>query len=218
MLKLGQFDLEFAFASARALGENVQDERSAVEDLALEDLLQVAALGGRKFVVENDRIDVLLAAGGGEFVGFAAADESGCDGYVQFLDAAANDVAAGGGGQFAELSQGILEVPRGAVLEFDPDEEDPFGSPSGCFDECFQLLSIAGRNLAHADGGRKAENEAAQVRGFIPSKVCGASNRIARATASASAREYWPCSTLSASTRASWRRTMRALAYVHSTQ
>src|SRR5262245_52141793 len=52
----------------------------------------------------------------------------------------------------------------------------------------------------------------AQARGFIPSNVCGASKRMARAMARASARTYWPCSIFSASTRASWRRTIRALA------
>ncbi len=158
MLKLGQFDLELAFARAGALREDIQDERGAVEDFALEDLFQVAALGRRQFVVENHGIDILLAAGVGEFIRLAAADEGGRDGHFELLRAAADDVAAGGRGQFAQLSQGILEVPRGAVLEFDADEEDPFRGTAGGFDERFQLLSIAGWKLAQAGWGRKAES------------------------------------------------------------
>ena len=103
MLKLGQFNLQLAFARAGALGEDVQDERRAVEDLALEDLFQVAALGGRQFVIENHGVDVLLAAGGGEFIRLAAADERSRGGHVELLRAAADDVAAGRRGQLAQF-------------------------------------------------------------------------------------------------------------------
>ena len=37
MLKLGEFNLEFAFAGAGALTEDIQDERCAIQDFALED-------------------------------------------------------------------------------------------------------------------------------------------------------------------------------------
>ena len=87
MLQLRQFDLQFAFARAGALGENIQDQRGAVEDLAAEDLFQIAALGRGKLVVEDHGIDVVVAAEGGEFVGFAGADEGGGDGGLDFLGA-----------------------------------------------------------------------------------------------------------------------------------
>src|SRR4030095_16576639 len=44
MLKLREFNLEFAFARAGALRENVEDERGAVEHFAFKNLFQVAAL------------------------------------------------------------------------------------------------------------------------------------------------------------------------------
>ena len=66
MLQLRQFDLQFAFARAGALGENIQNQRRAVEHLAVEDFFQVAALRGGKLVVEDDGIDVVLAAELGE--------------------------------------------------------------------------------------------------------------------------------------------------------
>ena len=56
MLQLREFNLHLAFARAGALRENVENERRAVEDFAVEDFFQVAALRGRKFVVENHRV------------------------------------------------------------------------------------------------------------------------------------------------------------------
>jgi hypothetical protein len=43
MLELRELDLQLAFARAGSLRENVENQRRAVEDLALERLLQVAA-------------------------------------------------------------------------------------------------------------------------------------------------------------------------------
>jgi len=100
MLQLGEFDLEFTFARARSLRENIEDQRGAVENLAIEDAFEVAALGGGKFLVKDNGIHVSLAAMLGEFVRFAFADEGGSAGGSQFLDSVANDLSAGGGGQF----------------------------------------------------------------------------------------------------------------------
>ena len=47
MLQLREFHLELAFARPGALGEDVEDQRRAVEDLAIEQRFKVAALGGR---------------------------------------------------------------------------------------------------------------------------------------------------------------------------
>lgn len=105
VLKLREFDLQLAFASAGALGEDVENECGAIEDLGIENLFEVAALRGRKFVVEDDGIGVLLAAKGGEFVSLAFADvRSGMWGF-ELLDAFANNFTAGGGGKFAEFIQ-----------------------------------------------------------------------------------------------------------------
>ena len=111
MLELRQFDLQLAFARAGALGEDVEDERRAVENLAVENLLQVAALRGGKFVVEDDRVHVLLPA-------VARRTPRPClcrctwrrMGVVEFLRAVADDFAAGGGGQFGEFLERIAQV------------------------------------------------------------------------------------------------------------
>ena len=46
MLELREFNLQLAFLRAGALRKNIKDERSAVEDLAIEDAFEVSALGG----------------------------------------------------------------------------------------------------------------------------------------------------------------------------
>ena len=45
MLQLRQLDLQLAFTRAGALGENVENQRSPIENLAVENLLEVTALG-----------------------------------------------------------------------------------------------------------------------------------------------------------------------------
>lgn len=116
MLELRQLDLELAFARAGALGKNIENQRGAIEHLAVKDFFQVAALGGREFVIEDDRIDIGLPAVGGEDIGFAFADERGGAGGGHFLDAIAHDLAAGSCGQLRKLGQGIVGIP--ALLGF----------------------------------------------------------------------------------------------------
>ena len=62
MLQLRQLNLKLAFARPGALREDVENQRRAIEHFALENLFQVAALRGRKFVVKDDRIDILAPA------------------------------------------------------------------------------------------------------------------------------------------------------------
>ena len=154
MLKLRQFDLQLAFARAGALREDVENQRRAVENFAVENFFEVAALRRRKVVVENHRVHVLALAEIREFRRLALADERGGIQRFRFLQAVADDFAAGGGGQFAEFGQriagtngaGILPVRYGraarstARFEFDANEEDPFRPCFSGFDECFQLF------------------------------------------------------------------------------
>jgi hypothetical protein len=60
-------------------------------------------LGRRQVVVENHRVHVLAVAEIGEFVRLAFADERGGIERFHLLQAVADNFAAGGGGQFAEL-------------------------------------------------------------------------------------------------------------------
>ncbi len=56
VIQLRQFHLQAAFASARARGENIQDELGAVDDFGVQRLFQVALLGGGEVVVEDDHV------------------------------------------------------------------------------------------------------------------------------------------------------------------
>jgi len=105
MLKLGEFDLELAFFGAGALGENIEDQRCSIEDFAVKDSFQIAALGWRKFIVENDGIDIGAPAVLGEFVGFAFADESRGAGRGHTLQAISYDLTASSGCQFGKFLQ-----------------------------------------------------------------------------------------------------------------
>ena len=96
MLQLGQLDLQLPLASAGALCENIKNERGPVEDLAAENFFQVPALGGRKFVVKNDRVHIQASAGAGEFLRLARANECASDRSIELLHPSADDVASGG--------------------------------------------------------------------------------------------------------------------------
>ena len=97
------------------LGEDVQDEGGAVDDLDADDVLQGAALGGGELAVDDDRV----GSGGGHDVGqlvsLAAAQVGGGIGVVAPLDEGVQDLAAGGLGQSGQLAQrgsGVLGVMR----------------------------------------------------------------------------------------------------------
>ena len=142
MLELRQFDLELAFARPGALREDVENQRRAVEDLAVKDFFEIAALRGRKVVVENHGVHVLAPAKFGEFLRLALADERGGGQRVQFLKTVADDLAAGGRGQFTEFGERIARVRAAARFEFDADEENPFGPCVSGFDERFQCFAL----------------------------------------------------------------------------
>jgi len=138
VLELGEFDLELAFAGAGALTEDLEDERGPVEDLASEDFLEVAGLGAGEFVVEDDCVDTEFLAAGGELGGLAGADAGRGVGRFELLGSVSENDGTHGGGEFAEFVQGIADIPGGAGLEFEADEECAFGAAICCFYEGFQ--------------------------------------------------------------------------------
>ena len=69
-----EFDLRLAFERARVLGEDVEDHVGAIDGRAPEDLLEVALLRRRQFVVEHDRVGVDGLGQLVQLVGLALAD------------------------------------------------------------------------------------------------------------------------------------------------
>jgi hypothetical protein len=105
MLQLRQFNLQFALFRAGALRKNVKDQRRAIQDFAVEYPFQIAALGGRKFVVEDHRVDIRAAAMLGEFVGLAFANESRRARRNHTLQAISDDLPARSSGQLGKFLQ-----------------------------------------------------------------------------------------------------------------
>ena len=56
--ELGELHLHHALLAVRMLGEDVEDQRDAIDDVAREQLLEVALLRGRELVVEHHEVDV----------------------------------------------------------------------------------------------------------------------------------------------------------------
>ena len=71
---LGQGDLDDALAGAGALGEDVQNQRGAIDDLDTQPLLQRALLGGGEFVVEDRDRSSQFVAQIGDLLQLALAD------------------------------------------------------------------------------------------------------------------------------------------------
>ena len=102
------------------LGEDVEDHGGAVHDLDAHHVLQGAALGGGELAVDNDRVRPDGRDHLGELLGLARAQVGGGVGVVAPLGEGVQDLAAGGGGQGGQLTQGGLGVGgalgRGARL------------------------------------------------------------------------------------------------------
>jgi len=96
VLVLRELDLEAAFARPGAPGEDVEDERRAVEDLGLEGVFEVALLRGAELVVEDDDGVVDAGALGLYLRQLALADVVRGMGVLQLLDGAADDAGSGG--------------------------------------------------------------------------------------------------------------------------
>ena len=140
ILELGELDLELAFPGAGALGEDLQNEGGAIQDLAAKDLLQIPRLGTGELVVEDDCIDAQFLAAEGKLGGLAGPDSGGGVRRFELLGSVAEDPRTHRGGQFTQFVQGITDVPRGSTFEFETDQERFFGTLISSFDECFQRM------------------------------------------------------------------------------
>ena len=141
MLKLREFDLQFAFFGSGTLRENIENQRRAIQNFAAENFFEIATLRRRKFIVENNGVHIFSSAMVREFLCLAGADECSRDRRFQFLRAVADNIRARAGGEFIEFVHGIAQFETGARLEFEADEKNPLGR-FVVRDECFQFLVI----------------------------------------------------------------------------
>ena len=95
-------------------GEDVQDQRGAIEDLhtIAQGLFQLALLAWRQLVVEDDDIEAQVVAQFLQLLDLALADEGGRIDACKPLRGAAHDLHIGCPGQLGQLVEGVLQMPR----------------------------------------------------------------------------------------------------------
>ena len=142
VLKLGQLDLELAFPGLGALRENVEDQRCAVEDFAVEELLEGPALRGGEFVVKDDGIHIRFPAVFRKFVRLAFSNESGGARGCELLHAVADDLGARAGGELCKFFDGFRVVVF-AAFNFNAYQKDPLGLSVACLNQCFQSIQFS---------------------------------------------------------------------------
>ena len=120
--ELGQLDLQLALAGARALGEDVQDESGAVDDLDPEGFRDIALLDRRERVVGDEDVGAALARHLRDLVHLAASEVEARRGGGALLGHPLDHLRAGGAGEAFQLGQGLLDLP--AALRGPPDRRD----------------------------------------------------------------------------------------------
>ena len=110
VFQLRELDLQLAFARPRAPREDVEDQLRAIDDAALEPLLQLAQLRRRQLVVEDDDVDVGFGRGAREQIDFAAAEKRRGVGLGPLLQHAQHDLRAGGVGEAGQLFERMFGV------------------------------------------------------------------------------------------------------------
>ena len=113
VLELRQLDLQLALEAARALREDVEDQRAAVDDLAAERLLEVALLCGRERVVEDDDVGGRRSSERLHLLDLAAADEGRRMDAAQRLDGLADHGDAGRVREPLQLERGSRDRDEG---------------------------------------------------------------------------------------------------------
>ena len=125
VVELRQLDLQAAFPRAGAAGEDIEDELRAVDDLDFERFFEIALLGGRQVVVEDDHGRADGGDRGGELAHLARSDERGGFDTVAALDLALDHDRAGARSQLRQLFERFfgIERLRCLPLELEPDQD-----------------------------------------------------------------------------------------------
>jgi hypothetical protein len=115
MLQLRQFDLQLALMGAGPLGEDIQDQASAIQHAALQLRLQVALLTRPQYVVEYDDFCTVLAHFAGYFFQLSAAHERArIRGYSGTHDVS-DRVTPGGQHKLLELTRVLTLLFTGKI-------------------------------------------------------------------------------------------------------
>jgi len=122
-----QLDLEPSLAGARMPREDVDDQRRAVQHLAVQELLQAALLIRGQLVVDDQQVEATRRLLIGQLRGAALAEVPHRIGLRPSLEGTADHRGAGGLGQGTELLQAALDRPAPVGRVVEADEEGALG-------------------------------------------------------------------------------------------
>jgi hypothetical protein len=141
VLVLGQLDLQRTLAGVGVLGEDIEDQRGAVEDLdpVAQRPLQLPLVTGGELVVEDDHVGGSLVRPLDQLLHLAQADEGGRVDALPPLHHLAQHIDPGRVGQLGQFGQRLLDGPvaigRGGPrpLQFNPHQEATLLGGTGRF-------------------------------------------------------------------------------------
>src|SRR5699024_8157051 len=125
VVELGEFDLGLALAASGVLGEDVQDEGGAVDDLDIHHVLQLDQLARGEFPVADDGVGTGRGDDVTEFGGLALTDVGGRVRFGAALGESFQDQSACGFGQGCELGERVGGLFLCATVPH-TDEDDTF--------------------------------------------------------------------------------------------
>ena len=123
----GQLDLQAALARAGVAREDVEDQRRAVQHLAVEQLLEVALLVRRQLVVDDQQVEAAGCLLVDQLGRAALAEVPDRVRPLPALECAAHDRGTGGLRQGAQLRQAALHRPAPVRWVVEADEEGALG-------------------------------------------------------------------------------------------
>ena len=127
VLQPGEFHLQLAFVALRPLGEDLEDQRRAVGNRHAQRALQIALLGRRQRLVEDDAFGAVHLHQQLDLVGLAAADEQRRVGRLAAGDDTLDRHVAGAFGQQRQFIQRGVEVL--AIAEIDAHQHHTGSAP-----------------------------------------------------------------------------------------
>ena len=133
VLHLSQFHLSLALATGGVLGEDVQDQCGAVDNLDPHNLLQGIQLRRTEFAITDHGVGSGRSHDLAQFDGLAGSDVSGRVGFVATLDDALEHFGAGGLSKRGQFGQAGVSIGRAAVGPH-PDQNNAFQSKLAVFD------------------------------------------------------------------------------------
>src|SRR5262249_11815911 len=148
--QLRQLDPHHALLAVGVLGEDVEDQGDAVDDVAPELLLEVALLRRRQLVVEHDDVDVERVGEGAQLVGLPGPDVRGGGGGGAPLQHGRHGIGAGRCGEPAELGQAGLRLVQRPAAGAGADEERALLDDTEVDLGSGQAATLAAFAVAHA--------------------------------------------------------------------